>query len=256
MERVETLIKKLQDQLAQNASPAQLLLTAQMLEAELQQLSAGNSSANLNVFPGSIAINPPQNNYSSDEVQKAEEKIEEPAPVEEEKIIEVLQVDEAEIEAELAELRKNAEMMNKISAHNKPHIVPEHDDDDVPTLPQQKPAVEQNTLKSEVQEATTTPTSINEKLKQSKIDLGDAYNEVPIRDLRKAIGVNDRFLFINELFRGDESMYERSIKTINSFSILPEAEYWIQRELKVKNGWNDSDELVKQFYQLVKRRFS
>ncbi|HMC99953.1 MAG TPA: hypothetical protein VKH37_07365, partial [Ferruginibacter sp.] len=78
----------------------------------------------------------------------------------------------------------------------------------------------------------------------------------PIRDLKKAIGVNDRFLFINELFRGDESMYERSIKTINSFSILPEAEYWIQRELKVKNGWDDNDAIVKQFYQLVKRRFS
>ena len=98
--------------------------------------------------------------------------------------------------------------------------------------------------------------SINEKLKQSKIDLGDTLTEVPIRDLRKAIGVNDRFLFINELFRGDEVAYERSIKTINSFSIFAEAEYWIQRELKVKNGWDSSNEMVAQFFQLVKRRFS
>ena len=97
---------------------------------------------------------------------------------------------------------------------------------------------------------------MNDRLKQSKIDLGDTLVEVPIRDLRKAIGVNDRFLYINELFRGDEAFYERSIKTINSFSIFPEAEYWIQRELKIKNGWNDSDQLVKQFYGLVKRRFS
>ncbi|HMW27487.1 MAG TPA: hypothetical protein PKC51_12630, partial [Ferruginibacter sp.] len=99
-------------------------------------------------------------------------------------------------------------------------------------------------------------TSLNEKLKQSKIDLGDTLTEAPVRDLRKAIGVNDRFLFINELFRGDEPAYERSIKTINGFSIFPEAEYWIQRELKVKNGWNDSNEIVQQFYRLVKRRFS
>jgi len=253
MERVETLLKKLQEQFAQNAPAAQLLLTAQMLEAELQQLSSAGSEA----FPGSVAITAPQNNYMSGAGQKAEEKKEEQPPVEEERIVEMLQVDEAEIEAELAELRKNAEMMNKISAHNKPHIVPEHDDEDVPTLPQQKPTVEQNIIKPEIPEATPTPaTSINEKLKQSKIDLGESYTEIPIRDLKKAIGVNDRFLFINELFRGDESMYERSIKTINSFSILPEAEYWIQRELKVKNGWNDADELVKQFYQLVKRRFS
>ena len=256
MERVETLLKKLQEQFAQNASAEQLLLTVQMLEAELLQLSAGNTSASHSVgFMGSVAITASQNAYTGTP-QKTTDKKEEEPPAEEEKIIEVLQVDEAEIEAELAELRKNAEMMNKISAHNKPHIVPEPDED-IPTLPQQKPATEQNTLKSEIPETVAPPaTSINEKLKQSKIDLGEAFTEVPIRDLRKAIGVNDRFLFINELFRGDESMYERSIKTINGFSILPEAEYWIQRELKVKNGWNDADELVKQFYQLVKRRFS
>jgi hypothetical protein len=58
------------------------------------------------------------------------------------------------------------------------------------------------------------------------------------------------------LFRGDEPMYERSIKTINSFNIYPEAEYWMNRELKIKLGWDDTKEIVKHFYQLVKRRFA
>ena len=77
----------------------------------------------------------------------------------------------------------------------------------------------------------------------------------PIKDLRKAIGINDRFVFINDLFRGDEAMYERSIKTINSFHIFPEAEYWISRELVVKLGWDKESEIVKHFIHLVKRRF-
>jgi hypothetical protein len=77
-----------------------------------------------------------------------------------------------------------------------------------------------------------------------------------VKDLRKAIGINDRFLFISELFRGDEVMYERSIKTINSFSIFPEAEYWISRELKTKLGWSNDHSAVQHFDQLVKRRFS
>jgi len=68
--------------------------------------------------------------------------------------------------------------------------------------------------------------------------------------------VNDKFVFISELFRGDEQMYERSIKTINTFHILAEAEYWMNRELKVKLGWNDNKETVQHFYQLVRRRFS
>ena len=98
--------------------------------------------------------------------------------------------------------------------------------------------------------------SLNDRLKQERTEVVEVLKHEPIKDLRKAIGINDRFVFINDLFRGDEAMYERSIKTINSFYIFPEAEYWINRELIVKLGWNRENEIVKHFYQLVKRRFS
>jgi hypothetical protein len=76
-----------------------------------------------------------------------------------------------------------------------------------------------------------------------------------ITDLKKGFSINDRFRFINSLFRGDEAMFDRAIKTINNFDILPEAQYWMQRELIIKLGWNDEDELVQHFHQLVMRRF-
>ena len=98
--------------------------------------------------------------------------------------------------------------------------------------------------------------SLNEQLKGDKKELGNLLHDTPIKDLRKAIGINDQYLFINELFRGDELMYERSIKTINAFNILPEAEYWIQRELKSKLGWLEDSETVQHFNHLIKRRFS
>jgi len=250
MERVETLLKKLQGQFAQHASPGQLLLTVQMLQAELLHLQQTNApeAVNENVAVTASAINIPVHEPS---------KINGHADIPEEKTIEVLQVDEAEIEAELEEIRRNAEAMQQISVQNKPHIIFETEED-IPTLTHQKQPVPlpKQAIKEINESVVPNITSLNEKLKQSKIDLGDTLTEVPIRDLRKAIGVNDRFVYINELFRGDEAAYERSIKTINSFSIFAEAEYWIQRELKVKNGWDAGNELVNQFYQLVKRRFS
>ena len=99
-------------------------------------------------------------------------------------------------------------------------------------------------------------TSRNDKLKSDVVDLRSALNDTPVRDLKKAIGINDRYVFVNQLFRGDEAMYERSIKTINGFRILPEAEYWMERELKVKLGWDENRDVTRYFYQLVKRRFS
>jgi len=253
MERVETLIKKLQDQLAQNATSDQLLLTAQMLQSELvhlQQSSNTATHADVVAITVSNIINP----LPVKEIQEPVASV-----VADERTVEILQVDEAEIEAELEEIKKNAEVRQQISVHNKPHIVFETDED-IPTLShqaqtRQEPEVE--TVSKEVNEiAGNAQASVNEKLKQTRIDLGETLIETPIKDLRKAIGVNDRYLFINELFRGDEAAYERSIKTINSFSIFAEAEYWIQRELKVKNGWDGDNGMVTQFYQLVKRRFS
>lgn len=78
----------------------------------------------------------------------------------------------------------------------------------------------------------------------------------PIKDLKKAISINDRYQYINNLFSGDEATFDRSIKTINSFNVFSEAEYWIRRELSVKYGWEESAPLVQQFYALVSRRFS
>ena len=78
----------------------------------------------------------------------------------------------------------------------------------------------------------------------------------PIKDLRSAIGINDKFQFIQELFGGDEKSFEVGVKTINSFKIFPEAQFYIKKELREKNNWDDESNVVKQFDQLVKRRFS
>ena len=98
--------------------------------------------------------------------------------------------------------------------------------------------------------------SLNDQLKPNNIALSDTFHKESITDLNKAIVLNDRYVFINELFRGDEVMYERSLKTINGFTTLLEAQSWIQRELKVKLGWNESASIVAQFDQLINRRFS
>jgi hypothetical protein len=240
MQRVDTLIKKLQEQFASNASASQLMLTVQMLQVELAQLQANAGDSKIS----SINVDIPQTILPA-------------IPREEEKTVEVLQVDEAELEAELEEIKRNAEAVQKMSTHYKPPMVFEEEEQHIPTLAHHlnEPVAPPAAAKKEVNELIGGSASLNDKLKQSKIDLGDSLTEAPIRDLKKAIGINDRFLYINELFRGDESMYERSIKTINSFSILPEAEYWMQRELEVKLGWDDSNEIVKQFTQLVRRRF-
>jgi len=219
MERIQTLINRLQEQVRQNADVAHMQLTLQLLQSELNQLqktsvrTLGTSKVSV-VLPTPVAI----------------------APV---SIIKK----EAEEEQEVISVPKiKSKPKSQLDLHFDPM-------NEIPTFSQYK-------IGKEVNEAVEQQESFNDRLKENRTELMHSLKETPIRDLRKGIGINDRFVFISELFRGDEPMYERSIKTINSFNIYPEAEYWMNRELKIKLGWDDTKEIVKHFYQLVKRRFA
>lgn len=186
------------------------------------------------------------------EWQPEPEPVPEPRPEPEEKIYFTLQEDDtAEEETEPEPEQPPVVPAPKIVTTPKP---PGFDPlTEIPTLSQQV----QTPAQPERPAATVTNDgSLNDRLRQSGDELQQRLQGSPIKDLRKAIGINDRFRFINELFRGDEVMYERSIKTINNFNIYPEAEYWISRELKVKLGWDIDSEVVAVFDQLVKRRFA
>jgi hypothetical protein len=243
MDRVSTLLEKLQKQLDQHASAEKMLQNVQLLQAELMN----HLDKNKKIINERVVVIMPQTFPANSEI--LEEKIK---PAEEEKVVEVLQVNEKEIEEELEQIKKKVETVNNITSHARPAF--SYDPiEEVPTLSHQdhsQPGFSKNELQFEY------PESLNDRLKEARIELSHSLTTTPIKDLKKAIGINDRFLFINELFRGDEAMYERSIKTIQNFSIFAEAEFWIRRELKLKLGWMDSDPVVKQFDQLVKRRFS
>ena len=222
MERIQALINRLQEQVKQNADVAQMQVTIQLLQLELNQLQRSSSTRTLGtskvsvVLPTPVAVAPAAAPVAEGEQEK----------------------EQAVISAPKAKPKNN----NQIDIHFDPM-------NEIPTF-------SQHNIGKEVNEAVDQHESLNDRLKENRTEVMHAIKDTPIRDLRKAIGINDRFVFINELFRGDEPMYERSIKTINSFGIYAEAEYWMNRELKIKIGWDDTRETVKHFYQLVKRRFS
>ncbi len=243
MERIETLISKLKQQFDQNADPAQLLATVQQLQNELSQLQPRTPKT---LGTSKVAVMMPAGMNSVP--VEYEKYLPKTKPAEEKEIIrEVKEIPVVEVRETKMVNRSPVSMVNdsgQLDMAFDPMT-------EIPTLSHQvmEPRVETT-------RQTSYAESLNDKLKQEKTELFEILKDTPIKDLRKAIGINDRFLFIDDLFRGDEAMYERSIKTINSFTIYPEAEYWIIRELKVKLGWPNDHKTVQHFDQLVKRRFS
>ena len=230
MQRIQELIAKLKEQADQNADPAHLLFTLQSIQKEL--MASQHAPRTLGTSKVAVMM-PASMNVSHAQYEKYAPKVE-PKDIPPVKgITETILVDKGT----LSIVQENGQLDMVFD----PMV-------EIPTLSHQ--------IKKDNNSLGGDTESLNDKLRQGKTELMEVLKETPVKDLRKAIGINDRFLFINDLFRGDEAMYERSIKTINSFNIYPEAEYWISRELKVKLGWNNDHPAVAQFDQLVKRRFS
>ncbi|MBX5438081.1 MAG: hypothetical protein IRZ29_00920 [Thermoflavifilum sp.] len=98
--------------------------------------------------------------------------------------------------------------------------------------------------------------SLNERLKQPATELAEKLSHTPIPDLRKAIGINDRFLFLTELFQHDQLAYEQAIETLNRCASWEEAHQWITDHLQSRYQWQIHHPAVQAFFDTVKKRFS
>lgn len=217
MDSVKALVEKLSEQLRQNEDKTRLIITAQQILTELG---------------GAVVAKPlPQNIYQETTVV---------APVDE-------VVMQTQITPELAPVINTVEEMEtpvEVIDENLVHNIVE------------APVVEISQVN--LAEVKTEPILVaSEKIEIKEVkEVKDHLVMEPIKDLRSAIGINDKFQFIQELFGGDEKSFEVGIKTINAFKIFPEAQFYIKRELREKNNWDEESNVVKQFDQLIKRRFS
>jgi len=209
-------VEKLSEQLRQNEDKSSLIITAQQL---------------LTALGGSVVAKPlPQNIYQETTIVVPDEA-----------------VMQAQITPELAPVSNTVQELE---------TPVEVIDENLVANIVEVPVVEISQVN--LAEVKTEPILVaSEKIEIKEVkEVKDHLVMEPIKDLRSAIGINDKFQFIQELFGGDEKSFEVGIKTINAFKIFPEAQFYIKRELREKNNWDEESNVVKQFDQLIKRRFS
>jgi hypothetical protein len=84
----------------------------------------------------------------------------------------------------------------------------------------------------------------------SEEDLTIILQSQPIDSLPGAIGINDKFLFIREIFKGNQADYLQAIARLESAENITDAKAVIMSY----TGENDESDAVKQLLELVKRK--
>ncbi|HEY9176652.1 MAG TPA: hypothetical protein VIN07_03130 [Flavipsychrobacter sp.] len=79
--------------------------------------------------------------------------------------------------------------------------------------------------------------------------------DVPAIDIRTSIGINDKYLYLSELFMDDKAAYDAAVKHLNTCNSLQEALNYTETELHGKYNWDKENPTVQSFYSLLSNSF-
>jgi len=98
--------------------------------------------------------------------------------------------------------------------------------------------------------------SINEKLSENNTNNAVHQNaqKTPVSNLKTAIGINDKFMFVNELFQGDMKSYDVFIREINEMNNGDAAIYAYAQKLDSLGAEIESTAALK-LGEYIERRF-
>lgn len=86
---------------------------------------------------------------------------------------------------------------------------------------------------------------------EAKNDVSSKMQSKPIKDINTAIGLNDKFIFIRELFSGDKDHYHETIQVLNNFDTFENALQFLQENF----DWDKEDENFIRLTELVRRKY-
>jgi len=127
--------------------------------------------------------------------------------------------------------------------------------------PKPQPALFREEPESEGAEPdkNTQKPTINELLANKNSSSALANREestkAPIQDLKSRITLNEKLLYIKDLFNGYNLAYSEAIDLINKMPDLKTADAFLKNNYAEKNNWQAKQNTVDQFYELLSQRF-
>ena len=82
------------------------------------------------------------------------------------------------------------------------------------------------------------------------------FHQNSVSDLKSIISLNDKLLFIKDLFNGYSLAYSEAIELVNRYDSFDAADNFLKHNYAIKNKWESKPETVEKFYEILSRRFA
>jgi hypothetical protein len=148
--------------------------------------------------------------------------------------------------------------------------------DDLETITEELPEsviIEENSTEPEIKilESVTSeePLMIKSDLEEQSLTMNDIlasqtsqntvssqFNQRQVNDLKSLINLNDKLLFVRDLFNGYSLAYSEAIEILNRFDIFESADNFLKQNYLSKNNWAEKQHVADKFYEILNKRFS
>ncbi len=119
-------------------------------------------------------------------------------------------------------------------------------------LLKEKEEIEKSTI--DLFTSSTGPTLSDTFSEAKQPTIADKITTGGINELREAIGINEKFLFINELFNGDLGRYNKVIDELDELATLEGVNTYLL-ELKIQSQWADDNVALIKLTDMLNKKF-
>ena len=121
-------------------------------------------------------------------------------------------------------------------------------------LQPEKHVQEEKPVEPEIQAAAVQ--SLNDRFNATMPDLSDRLQQLRQNTLRSAMGINDRYIFMEALFRGDAHSFDTMLGLLDHAKTFNEAESIASQYIRIVRDNLEQEAVVEKFYALLRSRFS
>jgi hypothetical protein len=107
-----------------------------------------------------------------------------------------------------------------------------------------------------VSTARKTDKTVVEKLSEENQaeTIADKIGSHKITGLKQAIGINEKFFFINELFQGNMKEYSETLNALDQVEEIQATKDFLENLCR-KNSWDTEGNAVRKLYEFIERKF-
>ena len=98
--------------------------------------------------------------------------------------------------------------------------------------------------------------SLNDRFNATMPDLSDRLQQLRQDTLKSAMGINDRYIFMEALFRGDAHSFDTMLGLLDHAKTFNEAKSIASQYIRIVRDNLEQEAVVEKFYGLLRSRFS